>query len=1125
MGIRSYRNRARLNCTLGLALLFTPALRGMPKPGPVLTTVAAVRTLPPSQASQHIPVHLRGVVTTPNGWGNSFFFADATAGIAVDPTDPVPRFHAGDLVAIEGESVQGWFAPSVAADKVTVVGRTELPKTTLFQMSQLIGGDQDSQWIELRGLVRTAEVETIWDRPTLVLTLDTGNGVLSVRVMDFSSGGFARLQDAIVRVRGVCATAYNDRRQLVGMRVFVPSLHEVLVEKPGYENPFDAPLRTLNSLMQFGQGSAPFHRIRVRGTVTYQGPGNDLYIQDGNWALLIHAKAQEKVAPGTEIEAVGFGSRGTYSPELQDATFRVIGKRAPIRPRRIGFDEITKRKVNDFFVPYDGLLVQIEGRVVERSESATQHRLLLKQGQAVFRVSLDERALADEKVGLVGSVIRVTGICVALKDRNGDPEAFEILARSAADFQVVAKPSWWDPEHVIKAFEIGGCLILGAIVLIYGQRRRIERQKQALLNLANSRREALNKLPLLALTLDREGRVIACNQHLLKLLGRSMGDVAHLEWQQHFVSANADGPEEPLADERCSKTWRIKHENFVRAADGTDRHVSWFNSINRDAKGDWTGILSLGEDVSERKRAEAALGRAVEIANAASKAKSEFLANMSHEIRTPMNGVIGMTELVLDTDLTPDQRENLEMVRGSAEGLLVIINEVLDYSKIESGKLILEAIEFHLEDALFEALGPLAIQADSKGLELVWHIDSQIPERLVGDPGRLRQMLVNLLGNAIKFTKVGEVGLRVSLATLGAHLIELHFQVHDTGIGIPLEKQTKIFEAFAQADGSVARHFGGTGLGLSITTRLAELFGGRIWVESEPGRGSTFHFTAKFGLGTVEPALPQPVELTGLRVLVVDDNATSRELLRQTLLGWKMNVTLVSSGAAGVEEFERAKTNGEIYQLVILDRVMPEMDGFEVAESIRRHTGSDETKLMLTTSYGERGDGARCRNIGIEAYLRKPMKRATLRQGLSDVMGMPAQDSRTLKLVTRHTIKEGRRRILLAEDNLVSQRLAVKLLEKQGHTVVLVNNGREALDTLERDTFDLVLMDVQMPLLGGLEAAALIRQKEKTSGQHLRIIALTANAMSGDREKCLAAGMDGYLSKPIRVEELMEVLS
>ncbi len=1108
---------------LAAALLFSLAVlraANIPAPHQVLTNVAAVRSLSVSAASQHLPVRLRGVVTTPNSWHNSFFFQDDTAGIAVDPKDPNGIYNAGDLVEIEGVSEPGWFAPSVTATTIKIVGRGEEPQAHDFRMRELAGGQQDSQWIEMSGLVHTVGVETIWAHTVLVLNLDTGVGRVSVRVVNYE-GDYARLIDAAVRVRGVCATVYNDRRQLVGMKMIVPSLQEITVIDPGVSNPFDAPVRELNGLLQFGQGSAPFHRIRVRGTVTFQRPGRDLYVQKGNLALLIHASSTERVAPGTEIEASGYGALGTYSPELQDAVFRVIGHSALIQPRPINGVEISEATASEFFVPYDGQLVQIEGTILEHTETATQHQIVLKHGDRAIPVRLEKSAFADEGVGLPGSVIRVTGICAAVKDRNGEPESIELLARSEDDFQMLVKPSWWNTEHVIGLLVAGGLAIFASIAFIYVQRRRIGRQEHALEHSLSTGREMLNNVPLLAMSLDVEGRVIACNRLLSRLLGQTAEEVVGLDWAANFVLEEIFQTEISASD--GGEYGGVLHEQYIRAFDGSKRHVSWFGTATYDAKGQLLGKLFLGEDISERKRSEAQLSQAVELANAASRAKSEFLANMSHEIRTPMNGVIGMTELVLDTDLSGEQRENLEMVRSSAEGLLNLINEILDYSKIESGKLTLETIEFELEDALFQALAPLSLQAHRKGLELVWNIDPDVPDRLIGDPGRLRQVLVNLLGNAIKFTKIGEVGLQVSLISRDEDHVDLHFRVHDTGVGIAPEKQAKIFEAFAQADGSTTREFGGTGLGLSISTKLVTLFEGKIWVESEPGNGSAFNFTSRLGISPQKNAVAPPPALAGLRVLVVDDHWINLDLLDQTLRRWKTRVSIAGDGASGLEEFERARQNGETYQLVILDDKMPNLDGFAVAESIRRLATPEETKLILLTAHGQKGDALRCHELGIEGYLRKPIKRNALLLAVTDVLGATAAQG-PRKLVTRHTIAAGRRRILLAEDNPVNQRLAVKILEKQGHSVRVANNGREALDTLALETFDLVLMDVQMPVLSGLEAAAMIRELEKTSGRHMRIIALTANAMSGDREKCLAAGMDGYLSKPIRVEELLAVL-
>jgi signal transduction histidine kinase/DNA-binding response OmpR family regulator/HPt (histidine-containing phosphotransfer) domain-containing protein len=534
-----------------------------------------------------------------------------------------------------------------------------------------------------------------------------------------------------------------------------------------------------------------------------------------------------------------------------------------------------------------------------------------------------------------------------------------------------------------------------------------------------------------------------------------------------------------------------------------------------------TARLAMSEEAA--KRTEAVMREARDLAERVARARSAFLANMSHEIRTPMNAVLGFVELILDTELSTEQRRALELVRSSSEALLMILNDILDYSKIEAEHLELESIAFDVSKVVHATASLLAVRAREKHLELLAEVTPEVPRAVRGDPTRLRQVLMNLIGNAIKFTEEGEVVVSVTTALVSDDRVQLRFAVRDTGIGIAPEHIGAVFKEFTQADSTMTRRYGGTGLGLAISQRLVKLMGGQLQVASDVGKGSEFSFT--IGFPAEMPTRSSAIAaLGGRRMLIVDDNETNRRILHEMLAAEGINVEEVGTASEGLDALRRAAATRRPYDLAILDVQMPDMDGFQLATAVRGEKALKRTKLLMLTSAGQRGDGERCRELGIRGYLTKPISRADLLEGLGTVLAGEPEEAGTPAVVTRHTIAESRRslRVLLAEDNPVNQQVAVAMLVKRGHEVHLAGNGREAVDAVRDRDYDVVLMDIQMPEMDGFEATQAIRAMPK--GTHLPIIGLTAHALSGERERCLSRGMTEYLAKPFKGHELFALV-
>jgi PAS domain S-box-containing protein len=1098
-------------------LAFALSVTGFGQPAeprnlPVLTTISQVRALSPQQAQRGYPVRVRAVVTfyyvvpqthrllATDDLHTSMFIQDATGGNWVGPAIDQPPLKVGDLIDLEGTTRQSDFAPDIVSPRWRVVGSAPLPKPVRSEFGLLASTKDDSRWVELEGIVRSAEQ----DRGYLRLDIAMDGG----RTVGYLPGSRlavpARLVDAHVRIRGVCGALFNERNQVRGVELFIPSLDDVRILAPGIADPFAIPLQSISSILRYSIAGAAGHRVRIQGVVSLQRAGQYAYIKGRDASTRAESRQHISLKVGDLVDAVGFPLIGEYSPILEQTVFRVIRHTAPPVPEPVKMKQLLDGN-------HDGSLVQVNAQLLDRTLTPDEQILIAESDGIVMQSELEDPAAVSLLQSIKpGSGLRLTGICTTGIDHKGGPGVIRLLMRSTADIRVLSSPSWLTFRHAFWIV-IGLSMVILAVVSwlailrnkVRQQTRMIRARLESEAALEQRYRQLFERNLAGVYRMKLDGEMVDCNDACAQMLGYlnrdellhgGSADSAGLS----AIAALLTGNNKSTSSELCLRRkdgceiWALVNANLleddqnsmiegtvieitelkrtVKMLEERTAHLSalvnnnplaiavmdsarrivlcnpaferlflfdaaevigrtiddcilpprlpgepkeqfegfetgrtTFSATRRMRKdstlveveaysvpliveGRILGGYAIYLDIRERIAAEAELRRMKEAAEAANRAKSAFLANISHEIRTPLSGVLMAANLAVADHPSASQKEYLDIIIASGKSLQLLLNDVLDLSKIEAGKMELQAADFSIRECLADCIRLLGNNARQKGLGLKLIVADSVPDLASGDALRLRQIVLNLLGNAIKFTESGSITISArGDAALGGRL-PVEFSVEDTGIGIPPEKHSLVFHEFEQAENTTSRLFGGTGLGLAISSKLTQLMGGRMWLESVVGLGSTFYFTANFGPPAASPELPR------------------------------------DSGAGAV-----------------------------AADEILR--------------------------------------------------------------------------VLIAEDNAVNRRLAVRQLEKYGHLVKAVSNGSEAVETSSQYTFDVILMDVHMPEMDGIQATRAIRQRERTSGLHVPIIALTAGAMTQDRDACLEAGMDAYVSKPIYPAELLATVS
>ena len=1094
-----------------------PSDIGVARASPVgtLTSIRAIRALSPTDAAREHPVRFRAQVTyIDHDWG-MLFVHDGGASLFVHLGGAATDARPGDVVEIAGFSSRGDYAPIVVRPALRVLRTGRMRPPAAATVDAMRKGRTDGEWVEVRGVIRG--IHELGYDGHLRMNLVVDDYRTTVRLPERWAGGLPHhLTGSTVLVRGVCAISVDSAGRPADFNLFTPSLDDIVIETLAPEDPFGGPVAPLEAVAAAVRPGRPPELARIRASVVLQ-QGDRLHVNDGTITAGVRLWTPAPLPLHGVVEIAGYPTLTPTGLLIEDATFRATGEERRIDGERSDVSALAAGQ-------HQGQLVEVEATVLDLVTAAEDAMLVvvLQHHETIFTARLAQPATDWPQLPDRGRRVRITGVSVLEAAGPDVPtKSLRLLMRSNADLVLLETMPAWATAQVLTILGVmGGGLLLTAGAAI-GLRRRVRSQTAIIRerleeeqSLKAQYQELFDGANDVVFTCDAGGRLVSLNGAGERLTGCSRKEAAGEAAYRFFAHEQRASVRELFVQIARSRVSRRFEADIVQPGGARRTLEVDARPIVRD--GQLSGIQAIGRDITDRKHFEHGLERAKAAAEAASRAKGEFVANMSHEIRTPLNGVLGMTELLLASDLDDTQREYASTVRTSAESLLHVVNDVLDFSKIEAGRLEFRQEPFDLPEMVSGTLRTFAAAAHRRHLELSCLVGDDVPRQVVGDGDRLRQILVNLVGNAVKFTHAGGVEVHVDAERgPGGDSCLLRFAVRDTGIGIPADKTRTIFEAFAQADSSLTRRYGGTGLGLTIVSSLVAHMGGEISVQSEPGVGSTFTFTLQVGVAeALERDATVPPPLAGVHALVVDDSAPARQGIRTMLERAGARVHAASTAIDALAHLSFDAASSQPFTAVVVDAGLPREECEILIAAVRR-TSQAPPVVVLTALVFEEANLELARVLGAAGCVNKPVLARDLLAALEG-RSRPRPAARSMALAPSARPL----RVLVAEDNAVNRRVAAALLSRQGHSVLLAKDGREAVSKAATHALDLVLMDVQMPELTGLQATAEIRAAEAGTGRYLPVIALTAHALTGDRERCLEAGMDGYLTKPISAAAL-----